>query len=92
MTSQEIIERSTSVLRTGLGGRQAQVRTRRELKVNFVGSASFEDHLLPPCYSFGVSPCNHKRRTGWDLNPRIYFLFRFDLLCLAGSLYIIALN
>jgi len=43
ITSQEIIAgRSTSVRRTGLGGRQAQVRTRRELKANVVGSASFE--------------------------------------------------
>jgi len=43
MTSQEIIVgRSTSVRRTGLGGKQAQVRNPRELKVNVVGSASFE--------------------------------------------------
>ena len=92
MTSQEIIGNSTCVLPRDLGDKQAPPRIRRELKVNFVGSASSESQLLLPCYHFGVSRCNHKHRTGWDLNPRIYSLFRFDLLCLAGSLYIIALN
>ena len=78
MTSQEIIGDSTSEPPRDLGDKQAPPRNRRELKVNFVGSASLETQLLLPCYHFGVSPCNHKHRTGWDLNPRFYLLLCFD--------------
>jgi len=78
MTSQEIIGDSTSEPRRDSDGTQAQVRTRRELKANVVGSAFFEAHLLPPCYSFGVSHYSDKCWQWRDLNPRFYFLFRFD--------------
>jgi hypothetical protein len=74
--SQEII--GISDLPQVAGGIRARVRNRRELKANFVGSASSESQLLLPCYHFGVSRCNHKTRTGWDLNPRSYFLLQND--------------
>jgi hypothetical protein len=79
MTSQEIIAaRSTYEPRRDSDGTQALVRTRRGLKVSFVGSAFFEARLLPPCYYFGVSHYSDKCWQWRDLNPRFYFLFRFD--------------